>query len=204
VRPPVAEQATPANGAQPPEPQRTSVPGPRSDLVAALRTALLVALVGVPLGAVWALLAPREQVLRTENGAQFAEPGGDLFVTADLVLLVLLLLAGLVCGYLVHARAGHRGWPVIVGLAVGGTAGALVAAELGALLGNGPLVFEGGQVRPADGQPLTGEAGAVFDVALGLRATAVLVAWPLASLMISLLLQLREPTGDRRPPVSSD
>lgn len=176
--------------------------GARGDLAAAVRTAVLVSLLGLPLGAAWALLAPREQVVRTEDGAQFAEPGGDLFVTADLLLLALVGVAGLVCGYVAHAVAGHLGWPVVVGLAVGGSLGAILAAEFGALLGDGPLVFEGGQVRSRDGGPLDAAPGAVFDVALQLRATAVLVAWPLAALMISLLLQLREPRTDER--VSSD
>lgn len=176
----------------------------RGDLAAALRTVVLVTLLGLPLGAAWALLAPREQVVRTEGGAQFAEPGGDLFVTADLLLLLLVGVAGLVCGYVAHAVAGHRGWPVVVGLAVGGSLGAIVAAQFGALLGDAPLVFEGGQVRPRDGEPLDAAPGAVFDVALQLRATAVLVAWPLASLMISLLLQLREPPAEEPEPSTEE
>ncbi len=167
---------------------------PRSwarDARAGLVTAVAVAVLGVPVGLGWGWLAPREDVRLTPDGAvSFVNAGGDLFVGGDLLYVLLACLAGTAAGAVAHVRAHARGWPVVVGLAVGGALAALLAVRLGEWLGTGPLVYERGQLAPADGRLLPPGSAGVVEVALRLRAEGALVVLPLSAVLAHLSLQL--------------
>ena len=176
---------------------RTGVRDARAGLV----TAVAVAVLGVPVGLAWGRLAPREDVRLAPDGAvSFVNAGGDLFVGGDLVYVLLACLAGTVAGALAHLRGHARGWPVVVGLVIGGALAALVAVRLGEWLGTGPLVYERGQLAPADGLPLPPGSAGVVEVALRLRAESALVLLPLSAVLAHLSLQLVRPEPTDRPP----
>jgi hypothetical protein len=169
---------------------RTSARDLRSGVHAALATAAL----GLPLGALWGWLAPREDVRLAPGGAvSFVNAGGDLFVGADLLYALLAVVVGLAAGAVAHRVAADRGWPVVAGLALGGALAALLAVRLGEWIGTAPLTFEQGQLMPADGRPLPPEASGVLQIALTLRATGAVVLLPLSAVLAHLALQVARP-----------
>lgn len=171
------------------------------DLRSGVHAALLTAALGLPVGALWGWLAPREDVRLAPGGAvSFVNAGGDLFVGADLLYGLLAVAVGLAAGAVAHRVAADRGWPVVAGLAVGGALAALLAVQLGEEIGAAPLVFERGQLLPADGRPLPPDASGVLEVALTLRATGAVVLLPLSAVLAHLSLQLARPQPEPYPP----
>jgi hypothetical protein len=183
-------------------PARTSA----RDLWSGVHAALATAALGLPVGALWGWLAPREDVRLAPGGAvSFVNAGGDLFVGADLLYALLAVVVGLAAGTVAHQVATDRGWPVVAGLAVGGVLAALLAVRLGEWIGTASLVFEQGQLLPADGRPLPPDASGVLEVALTLRATGAVVLLPLSAVLAHLSLQLARPRpepGTSRPGVT--
>ena len=181
----------------PPGTTRTALD--RRDRRAAVVTAALLLLLAGPVGAVWALVAPRERVAAGGPAAGFTGAGGDLFVGADLAFLAVTAAVGLLCGAVAVRAVPAAGWPVAVALAAGGLAAAALAAEVGTVLGAAPLVYDGGQLRPGGGSPLPASAATVVDVSLRLRSPAFLVAWPVTALLVHLLHQLTPATAPAGP-----
>jgi hypothetical protein len=152
----------------------TSASGPdrRTDIGTGVAVAAVTALAGVPVGALWALVAPTAQVTVVERGIVIAESAGQAFVAADGWFAVLSLLAGICCGVLVHRRFADQGVAAVVGLAIGGCGAALLAWRVGALIGREPDALE-----RAAGLP----AGSMLEVGLDLRAYGVLLVWSIAA-----------------------
>ena len=174
----------------------------------ALRAGLLAALVtaatGVPVGLLWEWLAPRERVRVAGDGAvAFVGAGGDLFVGADLLFVLLTAIAGLLCGATAHRATVRSGWPVALGVTLGGVLAALLAARIGEALGSGPLVYSGGRLAPADGAPLPAGTSGVLPVSLQLRATAAVVVLPLVAVLTDLALHLLGPPAPGDVPTPS-
>lgn len=106
----------------------------RADLPAALGIAALVALTGLPLGLLWAWLAPRQVVLVLADDTTEAVAGQSEHRFDDLALFLLLgLAAGVLAGAAVWLLRERRG-PVAL-LAV--VAGAAAAGWLGLRTGVG-------------------------------------------------------------------
>ena len=183
-----------------PEPSGSSARTSARDLRSGVHTALATAALGLPVGALWGWLAPREDVRLAPGGAvSFVNAGGDLFVGADLLYGLLAVAVGLAAGVVAHRVAADRGWPVVAGLAVGGALAALLAVQLGEWIGAAPLVFERGQLMPADGRPLPPDASGVLEVALTLRATGAVALLPLSAVLAHLSLQLARPQPEPHP-----
>jgi hypothetical protein len=147
----------------------------RADLPSALRVALAVAVAGVPAGVLWWLLAPRADFRITDTGP---EPIGtisdELLVADDAVLALVLIVTGLVAGLATWFLSRRRGVAAVLALAVGASLTAVLAWQVGELLGAGPTRAQ-----------LT-EVGARVTTALRLGSVAVLAVAPFAALLAYL------------------
>jgi hypothetical protein len=114
-------------------------PEVRADVRSSLRLVLVLALAGVPAGLAWWGLAPRADFRITEAGPQpVGTPSPELLVADDGVFVLLLAVVGLIAGAAAWRLRRRRGVATVVALAVGALASALIAWQLGGLLGAGP------------------------------------------------------------------
>ncbi|GLW63182.1 hypothetical protein Arub01_14260 [Actinomadura rubrobrunea] len=131
---------------------------------------VLVALLGVPAGLLWARLAPDVTYVVFRGQVLPADPEGQGPIAVDGTFALVGAAAGLICGLLAYL-AGGRGndIPLLFGLALGGLAAALLAWRVGHQVGLAE--YERALRGAPDGRTVTGVAD--------LRATGVLVFWPL-------------------------
>lgn len=140
-----------------------------------VRTAALVVgwsvLGGVAVGILWWKLAPLPQVVTRAGGIFLAGGETEVAVAADGWFAACSATAGLVAALLVFARIRRARLGPLVGLALGGILGAVVAWRIGVLLG--PDAIRSTAEGLADGTR--------FEGPLKLSARGVLFAWPLTS-----------------------
>jgi hypothetical protein len=165
----------------------------RADRGSALRVTLLVALAGLPAGLLWWLLAPRVAFEVTDAGPEPLGDYSDEFRVADDAVLALVLLGvGLLAGLATWFLSRRRGVAAVLALAVGGSLAAVVAWQLGEVLGAGPA------------DPAALETGTRLTTALELVSFPVLALAPFAALLGYLAATLGAPDdGLGRPAVSS-
>jgi hypothetical protein len=148
--------------------------------VAALVTVYSLLLAGV-LGVVWSHLAPRVDIIRAANGSEVASKallGDDLWfallgAAAGILSVALLLIA---------ARDAGRGPGAVVGLALGGFVGSLIAAQLGHHIQRPHLLADLHAGAPTITALQVTTVMHYFDFLV--RAKAVLLAWSLAALVL--------------------
>jgi len=203
--PGATQQPAPAAEPGPPLPpwaqaHRVGVPGlrgSRDDLRTALLTVLVLALSGLPAGALWLWLAPRAdyRVTETDIVPVSGLPNSELFVSDDSVFVLLLAAIGLLAGLVGWRLRSRRGAPVLVALATGTLAAGIVAWQLGTALGAGPTEAE------------LAEVGRTVTTGLGLRATAALAVGPFLAVLVYLVAatytsrqDLGRPEPDDLPP----
>jgi hypothetical protein len=155
-------------------------------------TTLIIALLGIPAGLLWAEISPKVTFLVVEGRALLAEPEGQGPIAVDGRFAVIAAVAGLVCGVAAYL-AGGRGndLALLFGLAAGGLAASLLAWRLGQQIGL--EAFQDAVRRAADGRTVTGAAR--------LRATGLVVVWPLVGVAVYGSLEAmvkRLPAGDPR------
>ncbi|MFI6521607.1 hypothetical protein ACIBF1_39070 [Spirillospora sp. NPDC050679] len=153
-------------------------------------TSALIALLGPLAGLLWAAVAPSVAYLVVRGEALPADPEGQGPIGIDARYALICAVAGLLCGALAYLRGG-RGNDValLLGLASGGLAAALLAAYVGHRIGLPG--FERSVAAAADGATVTGVAE--------LRARGLVVAWPLLAVAAYGVLELlvkRLPAGD--------
>ncbi|MCQ9706244.1 AAA family ATPase [Streptomyces albidoflavus] len=140
-------------------------------------TGLAVVVLGLLLGFLWSRLAPHVPLVSDGEAVYLKDTEGEQAIGADGTFALLALGFGVVTGlaaFLVH-RAG--GIAMVCGLAFGSLGGAAVAWQLGTALGpSGDVV----------GHARTAGQGVTFDAPLELGALGVLVAWPVAALLVHL------------------
>lgn len=90
-----------------------------------------LALLGSPVGLLWARVSPHVSVDFAADGPSLVHPESSEFFNGDAALLVVLLVAGLLSGVLVWAVARARGIGVPVGIAIGGLIGGGIAQAVG-------------------------------------------------------------------------
>ncbi|MEH0820596.1 MULTISPECIES: DUF2567 domain-containing protein [unclassified Micromonospora] len=108
----------------------------RGTLLATLATLLGLTVLGVPLGLLWAALAPDTPVLKTAEGAVYAQPQPEQPIAADGWFSLLGLGFGLLAAvglWIVLRR--RRGPAVLAGAALGALGAALVAWQVGRRVG---------------------------------------------------------------------
>ena len=130
------------------EPRRRSWPSP----VVGLFVAVVLAILGAPLGLLWKALAPVVPLIKVEGGARLTEPQPEEYVAADGWFTLLGLGFGIVAAILVWLLVRRsRGPAVLLGVAVGTVGAALVAWWIGTL-GHGD--FEGLVASAPVGTPI--------------------------------------------------
>ena len=135
------------------------------------RGAAILAGVGLVVGLLWKWLAPTAAVRLESDGGFFVDPDPESYIASDVWFAVLSLVAGVVAGVLLWRLVHRSAVAGVVGLAAGGTLGALLAAWVGERLGH---------TDPAAVAKLP--AGSIVHVSLEVQATAVLFVLPLAAL----------------------
>jgi H+/Cl- antiporter ClcA len=150
-----------------------------SELVVGGLIAGFSGLLGAVVGLIWPRVAPHIQLVRAINGSEAASKAllGD-----DLWLALLGVAAGIfvVAVLTISARDAAGGPGAVLGLAIGGFLGSLVAAHVGHLVQQPHLVttlrasYKG--ITPHSIKALLG----YFDFKV--RAKAVLLAWPIAAI----------------------
>ena len=115
----------------------------RADLASSAVLVVALALVGLPAGVLWWLLAPRADYRITADGpVALGQPSEELVVADDAVLVLVLAGIGLLCGGAAWWLRRRRGVATVLALAVGGTLTAVVAWQVGEFLGTPPTAAE--------------------------------------------------------------
>lgn len=127
-------------------------------------TAIILTVLGVGAGFAWSAVAPPTRYVAGLEGPRLADPNTQNLIAADGLFALITGGAGLVCGIIAFAFA--RRLAVLVGLALGGAAAALVAVRVGGSVGTTV-------VRAAAAE------GFQEGSRLAVTAQGVLVAWPL-------------------------
>lgn len=142
---------------------------------------LAVALGGVLLGVLWWWLAPHVpligDVVEGNWVVYLKDTEGEQGVGVDGTFTLLGLGFGALSALVVFLLRRRGGVPLVVGLAVGGLLGSLLAWRLGVWLGPAEDVIA--RARDAG-------RGVTFSAPLKLGAKGALLAWPLAALVLHL------------------
>lgn len=156
----------------------------------------LVVLLGAPAGLLFREFAPRFTLYNTDAGTEAPNiESTKAFIGADGTYVVVIGAIGLLCGVLAWRFARAYGPWTVLGLAVGGTLAALVAAEVGLMSGPDKVVEAlahdstyRGPVELFLGKRDT-ETGE-----LSLRGAWGAIAWPMMALIAFLSASFRSPS----------
>ncbi|MEU6688383.1 AAA family ATPase [Streptomyces sp. NPDC046832] len=156
-------------------------PGMKTELREAAVVAVAVALGGALLGVLWWWLAPHVplvgDVVEKNWVVYLKDTEGEQAIGVDGTFALLGLAFGAVSALVVFLLRRRGGVPLVVGLALGGLLGSLLAWRIGVWLG------------PADDVVAHAREvgrGVTFDAPLKLGAKGALLAWPLAALVLHL------------------
>jgi hypothetical protein len=140
---------------------------------------LAVAVPGLLLGLLWLWLAPRIPLISDSTAVFLKDTEGEESIGADGTFVLLALAFGAVSAALVFLFRRSGGTAVVLGLALGGLLGAVVAWRFGTWLGpTSDVVAHARQVGK----------GVTFDAPLELNAKGALLAWPVAAMVVHLAL----------------
>ncbi|MDG5802707.1 DUF2567 domain-containing protein [Streptomyces ossamyceticus] len=161
-------------------PEEPSGPGLGRELLeAAVVTVVMTLVGGVLLGVLWWWLAPHVPLVSDGSAVYFKDTEGEQAVGVDGTFTLLALGMGALSGLVVFLLRRRGGVPLVAALAVGGLLGAVVAWRLGVWLGPGTDVVA--RAKEAG-------RGVTFSAPLKLAAKGALLAWPLAGLLVHLVL----------------
>ncbi|WP_258177499.1 DUF2567 domain-containing protein [Streptomyces solincola] len=192
---------SPAGGAEwpPPHPSASWRTGDEAeekhDLAAEVRQGALAAVAvtatGLLLGLLWLWLAPRVPLISDGRAVLIKDNEGEGAIGGDAVFALLALGFGALTAAGVFLWRKRGGIPLVVGLALGGLLGSLLAWGVGTLLG--PTHDVAGHARELG-------AGVTFDAPLELHAYGAVLAWPIAAMLVHLgltaLFAPRDPEPD--------
>lgn len=148
----------------------------RADLRSSARLVLVLALAGLLAGLLWWWLAPRADFRVTDVGpVVIGDPVEELLVADDAVFALIVGAFGLVAGAAAWFLRRRRGVATVLALAVGGSLMAVVAWQLGEVLGAGPT-----EAQLAD-------VGTVVTPRLSLGSLPALALAPFAALLAYLI-----------------
>jgi hypothetical protein len=151
-------------------------PPSRVEWVTAAAVVGVLAVLGAALAPLWVQLAPRLAFRVDRPGRALpVVPEAEEYIGADGRFVILTLAAGVLAGLACWLVRRSRGPLVLLALAVGGLAGALVTWWLGTRIGTG--------YQPADLQ----QVGKIIYQPLVLRAKSALVVEPVAAVLVYLL-----------------
>ena len=154
----------------------------REDMVTAVVTTVLVALSGAVAGLVWEAVAPKLVLSRAIQGDEVAFKAQ---VGADVAFVAVALAAGVLCAAVALILFRARGPGLVAGLALGGVAAAFVADRVGYLVDRAATLTAIHAAGVAHPSPL-----GVSLLDFRLRALGVVVAWPLAAVVVVALVEM--------------
>jgi Protein of unknown function (DUF2567) len=153
-----------------------SWPPSRREIAVGLGALATLAALGLAVALAWEAVAPRLAFRIVSPGnAVTVTPEGEQFFATDGWFAVLTLAVGVLAAVLLWRVRSARGPVVLVGLALGGLAGAVVAWKFGTVL------------APAPSDAALHQVGRVVYPALRLRALAMLVVEPVVAVVTYLL-----------------
>lgn len=142
--------------------------------------AVVIALIGVPVGLLWAVVAPHGKDVVIGGQAFLANPESEAWIAGDGYFALITAIVGVICAVVAYLYAGRLGEiALLAALAVGGILAALLAAKIGHQIGLSSFQHK---VRTSPDNTLVNGVPEV-------RATGVLVAWPLLSVIAYGLLE---------------
>jgi hypothetical protein len=148
-------------------------PEVRADVRTSLRLVLVLALVGIPAGLAWWALAPRAVFRITEGGPEpVGSPADELLIADDAVFVLVLAVVGLVAGAAAWRLRRRRGVATVVAVALGALGTAVVAWQVGEVLGVGPTEAQ-----------IT-DVGALVTTSLTLGSPAALAVAPFMAVLV--------------------
>jgi hypothetical protein len=161
----------------------------RRQLLTATVTTLVIALPGALMGLLWQAISPSVRYVVLDGKPVLADPETQALISTDGRYAILTAVAGLVGGAIGYLAAG-RGTDIAVaaGLALGGTAAALLAWRVGHQIGL--TAFQHAVGAAKDGGSVTGVAE--------LRATGALVFWPMLAVGVFALCEAMDVAGRHR------
>jgi hypothetical protein len=131
-------------------------PEMRADLRSSVGIVLALALAGVPAGLLWWWLAPRADFRITDAGpVAIGNPPGEILIAGDAVFTLIVAGVGLLAGVIAWFLRRRRGVATVLALAVGACLTAVVAWQVGELLGAGPTEAQLADVGARVTTPLT-------------------------------------------------
>lgn len=146
-------------------------------MVAGIVAAAIMLVAGIPFGLLWGATAPKVDVADLlDNGAETALEAAP---AADLRFALIGAVFGLVAGLIAIWRGRRAGWPLPVGLFLGGLGGSLIAGQVGHLLESDRAL----KAVPPNASPVVRQ---VVDVTV--RAQGVHAVYPLVALVVFLVL----------------
>jgi len=150
----------------------------RTELLQGALVAVVLTVAGVALGLLWLWLAPRVPLVSDDTAVFLKNSEGEEAIGADGTFVLLALAFGLVSAVAVFLLRRRGGIPLVVGLALGGLLGSLLAWGLGTWLGpTSDVVAHAKEVGK----------GVTFDAPLKLHAVgAAVLAWPIAATAVHL------------------
>lgn len=153
----------------------------KSEVREAVVVTVAVALGGVLLGLLWWWLAPHVPLVGDQVGKNWVvylkDSEGEQAIGVDGTFTLLALAFGVVSAVVVFLARRRGGIPLVVGLAVGGLLGSLLAWRLGVWLG---------PTQDVIAHAKSVGKGVTFPAPLKLGAPGVLLAWPVAALVVHL------------------
>ena len=139
------------------------------------------AVIGIPAGYIWALLAPRALAQVVSRGAaQVVNPETTAFIAADAWFVLIAVVGGLltgIAGYLLLVR--RWGAPAALGLILGGLAAAALMLWIGDNYGHAAFQH----------RLLTDRPGTYLHAALSLGSKGALAFWPM---LVALVIVVPE------------
>lgn len=149
------------------------------DLLVGVLTTVAVAVLGLPVGALWAAIAPRVFGYAQGNLVFLVDPESSAPIARDGTFALVSVLVGLVCGLLAFLLIRGYGPAAACGVVVGGVLAAVVAWQAGRHL-FGPADLAHLTPRPPDGTR--------FALPLNVGADGVLLAWPIGAAFMFFVL----------------
>lgn len=139
---------------------------------------------GVVAGFVWHALVPLTIYEVTDDRGSFAtERGLAAFIAADAWFVIIGIVLGALCGLISWRWFAGLGWPIVPLAIVGSAVMGLVCWGVGSWLGPSPL----------DPRLVNAIPGQTLPIELTVRAPAALLAWPLAAVLVIMLISAVAP-----------